>query len=146
MQTARNDRGLNVVCEGSWIIDPGLPVIGAPSTRVFQDLINPHTWPLRFFPRACISPLPPPRPHQHPFVTPGVRFGWSYQVDVSLNGRERRERRITHTVRRSSASCKMRSYIGVFWLLVTLLTSLGFVDASGPFIQAPGRKFTLDGE
>ena len=53
----------------------------------------------------------------------------------------------------SSLIVKMRNYISVFWLLASLLTSLGFVNASGPttsekpgFIKAPGRTFTLDGE
>lgn len=47
----------------------------------------------------------------------------------------------------------MRSIIGVVWLLVTLFTSLSFVNASGPttkdkpgFIKASGKKFTLDGK
>jgi len=41
----------------------------------------------------------------------------------------------------------------MFWLLATLFTSLGFVNAKTPttsvdsgFVKAPGRQFTLDGK
>jgi len=47
----------------------------------------------------------------------------------------------------------MRGPTGVFWLLVTLFTSLGFVSSTTHktpdkpgFIKASGKKFTLDGK
>jgi hypothetical protein len=139
VQTTRSDRwsaGLLIVDSTGSTGDTyqGLP-----------GLINPRSWPFAFHPRLYISPLLPPRRHQHPFVTPGVR---SVQTAVkAVNGES------PAPVRRSSASCKMRSYIGVLWLLATLFSSLGLVDALGSttsdkpgFIKAPGREFTLDGK
>jgi hypothetical protein len=142
VQTARSDRGLDVV---SWIVDRGLNGFHRRSALHLPGSSRTDKPALPAFsllPRACISPLPHPSRHRHPFVTPGVR---SFQT-----ARKGCERRIART---SSASCKMRSYIGVLWLLATLFSSLGLVNASGPttsdkpgFIKAPGRKFTLDGK
>ena len=114
---------------------------------------TPRGPPLSLLPELgpLLSPLSVVR------TTPSVRLDRPHQVQrLPTRPQTRRTQSPEAPARRRdlrSARSRMRGCINVAWVLITLFTSLGFVNGQTPttaissgFVGSEGGKFTLDGK